>query len=138
MNKTDLQKISEIRLNEAKNLLDNGFFDGAYYLLGYAIECAFKACIAKQFKEYDFPDKKLVNKSHTHELEKLLGLAGLKQKLQEAQKENEELELNWAVVKDWSAEDRYQHGITEQKAKQFYEAVTQENIGIYSWLKNWW
>jgi len=33
---------------------------GAYYLMGYAIECAFKAAISKQIKEHDFPDKKLV------------------------------------------------------------------------------
>jgi len=138
MNKDDLQKISVMRLDEAALLLDHNFFDGAYYLLGYSIECALKACIAKQFKEHDFPDKKLVNASHTHQLDNLQGIAGLKQKLLDDQKENEEIELNWALVKDWSVDDRYQHGISEQKAKDYYEAVTQEDTGIFSWLKNCW
>ena len=60
MNRDDLQKLSEIRLKEAKVLLDQDLFDGAYYLLGYALECALKSCIAKQFRQYDFPDRKLV------------------------------------------------------------------------------
>jgi HEPN domain-containing protein len=56
VNRTDFQKLSEIRVREAEVLFENGFYEGAYYLAGYAIECAFKACIAKQIREYDFPD----------------------------------------------------------------------------------
>ncbi|RLC09228.1 MAG: DNA-binding protein, partial [Deltaproteobacteria bacterium] len=26
-------------------MLDNGYFNGAYYLLGYSVECTLKACI---------------------------------------------------------------------------------------------
>ena len=74
MNRKNLQTLTELRLKEAKVLLDQGFQDGAYYLLGYAVECALKSCIAKQFREYDFPDKKLVLDSHTHELSKLLSV----------------------------------------------------------------
>jgi len=37
-----------------------GFFDGAYYLAGYAVECAIKACIAKGTRRYEFPDKRKV------------------------------------------------------------------------------
>jgi hypothetical protein len=47
MNRNDLQNLSRLREKEAKVLLDNGCFAGAYYLLGYAVECALKACIAK-------------------------------------------------------------------------------------------
>jgi HEPN domain-containing protein len=68
MNRTDLQEIAEIRLRESKALLAAGLFDGTYYLAGYAVECALKACIAKRTQEHDFPDKKLVNDSHTHDL----------------------------------------------------------------------
>ena len=45
--------------------------DGAYYLAGYAIECALKACIAKATRRYDFPDRKKVDASHTHDLREL-------------------------------------------------------------------
>ncbi len=47
MNRSDLQNLATIRLRDAEVLLDNGRYDGAYYLLGYVIECALKACIAK-------------------------------------------------------------------------------------------
>ena len=68
MNRVDLQALSETRIREAKSLLAAEFMDGAYYLAGYSVECALKACIAKQTQEHDFPDKKLVNESHTHNL----------------------------------------------------------------------
>ena len=75
MNRKDLQTLSDLRVKEARALFDQGLFDGAYYLLGYAMECALKSCIARQFRQYDFPDKKLVLDSYTHELEKLLSVS---------------------------------------------------------------
>jgi len=39
-------------------LLRLGLFDGAYYLAGYAVECALKACIAKGTQRFEFPDKR--------------------------------------------------------------------------------
>jgi len=46
--------------------------DGAYYLAGYAVECALKACIAKKTQRHEFPDKRRVDASHTHNLIQLL------------------------------------------------------------------
>ena len=54
MNKRDLEALVGIRVKEAQLLFDNKCYEGAYYLLGYALECAIKACIAKQVKEHDF------------------------------------------------------------------------------------
>ena len=68
MNKNDLESLSAIRFNEAKCLLDNGFYHGAYYLCGYSVECALKACIAKTFQQHEFPNKKIVMDSYTHDL----------------------------------------------------------------------
>lgn len=79
MNKNDLEALSDTRLNEAKCLLDHGFFHGAYYLCGYAVECALKACIAKSFLQHEFPNKKVVNDSYTHDLSQLLKIANLHQ-----------------------------------------------------------
>lgn len=45
--------------------------------MGYAVECALKACVAKQVRRYDFPDKKLANEAFTHDLEKLVRVSGL-------------------------------------------------------------
>ena len=119
-------------MKEAKVLLDQGFYDGAYYLLGYAVECALKSCIAKQFREYDFPDKKIVLDSHTHEFSKLLGVSGLKSEFEKQIRINPELDSNWAIVKDWSEQMRYQYGVNKIKANDFYNAVTEKVTGILS------
>ena len=78
MNRVDLQELSVTRLADGVLLLEAGRNSGAYYMLGYAVECALKASIAKQIREHDFPDKKLVVDSHTHDLVKLLNLSGLR------------------------------------------------------------
>ncbi len=60
MNRWELQKIAKIRKKEVKIMKDNNCYSGTYYLCGYVIECALKACIAKKTKSCDFPDKKVV------------------------------------------------------------------------------
>jgi len=47
MNRNDFQQLADVRIDEAVVLLDQGKYDGAYYLAGYAVECSLKACIAK-------------------------------------------------------------------------------------------
>jgi HEPN domain-containing protein len=98
MNRIDFQRLAELRLKEAKTLLSAELPDGAYYLAGYAVECALKACIAKRTREHDFPEKKLVNDSHTHDLGKLLELAGLSDLLKRDVANDEELKLDWENV----------------------------------------
>ncbi|HLF84399.1 MAG TPA: HEPN domain-containing protein [Blastocatellia bacterium] len=63
MNRNDLKLLAVTRLREAKVLLANGEYSGAYYLAGYVVECALKACIAKRTKRHDFPDRKIANKA---------------------------------------------------------------------------
>lgn len=139
MNRSDLQKLAKLRVKEAKVLLDNKRYEGAYYLLGYAVECAFKSCIAKQIKRYEFPDKKLVNDMWTHDLNKLLILSGLRQEHRKESSQNENFALNWIIVKDWSEQVRYDlKTVTPQKAKEFYSAVTDKQHGVLSWLQKLW
>lgn len=138
MNKSDLENLVEIRLSEAEILLKSRSFQGAYYLVGYSLECALKACIANQVKQYDFPDKTLANKSYTHKLEDLVGIAGLKHKLLEKEKKDTNFSFNWAVVKDWSESARYECNIEETKANDLFNAITEEKSGILAWLKTYW
>ena len=51
ISRSDFQWLAKTRIREAKALLDNGLFDGAYYLAGYAVECALKACIVKKIRK---------------------------------------------------------------------------------------
>ena len=50
MKRNELQELASERLKEAQALLGAGFWSGAYYLSGYSIEFALKACIARQFQ----------------------------------------------------------------------------------------
>ena len=77
MNRAELQELSRIRFSEAKSLLRAGFADGAYYLAGYSVECGLKACIAKSTRRFDFPDKRSVEASHTHNLKDLVKVANM-------------------------------------------------------------
>jgi hypothetical protein len=137
MNKADLEELASIRIKEAGILLTADCYQGAYYLAGYALECTLKACIAKQVKEFDFPDKKLANDSYTHKLADLVITAGLKQKLAEQEKQNKEFKLNWSVVIEWSEESRYKFAITKQEAHDLFAAITDNESGILPWLKKY-
>ncbi|HET6628345.1 MAG TPA: hypothetical protein VFG91_01070 [Woeseiaceae bacterium] len=138
MNRADLQKISQMRRADAHALLSAGRFAGAYYLAGYAVECALKACIAKQIGHHDFPDKKLVNDAHTHDLDKLVRLAGLQPDLESELKKSPDLEINWSVVKEWSEQKRYDRGVSKARAKDLYSACVARKYGVLAWIKKRW
>lgn len=61
LNRDTLRKLAENRLEEARILLVNKQWTGAYYMAGLAVECALKSCLAAEVKEHDFPDKEFVN-----------------------------------------------------------------------------
>ena len=138
MNRNELQKISRVRLKEARALLQAGHHPGAYYLAGYSVECALKACIAKQTGRHDFPDKDLASKAWTHDLDTLIKLAGLQRELAKDTKVNRTLDINWATVKDWSVSTRYVVDISRAVARDFYLACTARKYGILSWIKKRW
>jgi len=108
VNRAELQALADLRLSEAKALLAAGCPDGSYYLAGYAVECALKACIAKRTREHDFPDKKLVVDSHSHDIVKLIQLADLKRELEAATQDSPALAASLDIVKDWSEAKRYE------------------------------
>jgi len=138
MNRSDLQRLADLRIREAKVLLDNDYYQGAYYLAGYAVECALKACIAKETKEYDFPDKKLAKSSYTHDLTELLGISRLTEKMKDAKSQNKTLETYWAVVVTWNEDARYEIARSKEATADLYEAITDPADGLLAWLKNWW
>jgi len=138
MNKSDLEKIVDIRIKEAQVLLDAACYEGAYYLAGYALECAIKACIAKQVQQYDFPNKELTNQSYTHNFTDLLGAANLKQRLNQKEQQDNDFKLNWSIAKDWNETARYKNAIEANTAKDLYEAITNSQSGILIWLKKFW
>jgi HEPN domain-containing protein len=136
MNRRTFQKLAIARLQDAKVLLKARRFDAAYYLAGYVIECALKACIAKRTKKFDFPPKS-TNKIYTHDLEHLLESAGLAKAFEIRLAADATLARYWTVVKDWSEESRYDaSGL--RAAKELLEAVSDPSHGVLQCLQKDW
>jgi hypothetical protein len=125
------------RLAEAKMLVQTGQSSGAYYLAGYAIECALKARIAGLFQQNQIPDRRFVNDVYTHDLAALLRLAGLQSELESAGVST--LQQSWSVVKNWSEESRYKVW-TAEEASAMIEAIDGSGAaeGLFQWLSNRW
>jgi HEPN domain-containing protein len=138
MNRTDFQNLAELRLEESKALLAAGFPDGAYYLAGYAVECALKACIAKRTRQHDFPDKTLVIESHTHVLKELLRLAEVKGDWDAEMAANPALRGNWILLQTWSETSRYEKGRTAQQAADLIDAIENAKGGMLPWVRQRW
>jgi hypothetical protein len=138
MNRLDLQQLAEDRITDAQALLDAGRWSAAYYLAGYAVECALKACIAKQTNQHDFPDKDRVQRAYTHNLVGLVTLALLDEDLRKTRHdETPSLYRYWQFVKDWSEQARYEQ-LSEDKARKLYLAITDSESGVLPWIKKNW
>jgi AbiV family abortive infection protein len=137
MTRNDLKQLARIRIEEAQVLFNNKNYSEAYYLAGYSIECALKACIAKQIRKFDFPDKHLANDSYTHDIEKLLKVAGLFSLHKQECDSNPNFKTNWEVVKDWSEKSRYQK-FDKNAAKDLYLSIIDQTNGILPWLEQHW
>jgi hypothetical protein len=138
MDRAQLQQLAELRLADAKVLIEASRWGAAYYLLGYCIECALKACAAKQFLLHEVPEKGFVNSFYNHDLEKLLAISNVKAQLESRTKSDSNFRINWSVVKDWKADRRYDPSITEALARGMYEAVTNSASGVLPWLRTQW
>ncbi len=106
MNRSELQQLAKDRIRDAKTLLEGGRWSAAYYLAGYAVECALKACIAKLMRPEEFPDKQLAERCWTHDLDRLVAVAGLRDLRDMANRSDPDLLASWDVVKDWNEASR--------------------------------
>lgn len=130
--RSDFEKLLELRLTEAKLLLDHKDWDGSYYLAGYAIEFAPKIrIIARLMKSDSFPDKKLAENFYKHELTLLRKLAELDDEMDD----DAAVSLHWDIVKNWSEQTRYTIGKSETEAKALFDAIEKE---VLPWIKARW
>jgi HEPN domain-containing protein len=137
MNREDFQHLADVRAAEAQILFDAKAYDGTYYLAGYAVECALKACIAKLTKAHDFPDKQFAIAIFTHDLHTLRSRSNLDREFEEAASNDPNLAASWNVVADWSEVSRYDR-CTKQQAYDLLLAVTDPAKGVLPWLKARW
>ncbi len=118
--------------------MHDGHYSGAYYLCGYLVEYALKACIAKQSRRYEFPrDPETVRKCCSHNFDNLVKAADLGQELKELIQKDDAFSDNWTVANEWSEQTRYEV-ISEPDARALYKAVNDPDHGVLQWLKSLW
>ena len=137
LNKNDLQRLSEIRLEDAIHLLQANKASSAYYLAGYSIELGLKACISNLFQENVIPDKGLVNAIYTHSLEALMSTSGLLPELNADMKNDPMFGANWGIVTKWNEHSRYEIW-DPVSAATLINAITDQDHGVFPWVKKHW
>jgi HEPN domain-containing protein len=137
MNRADLQRLANSRIREAKILFKSGEYSGAYYLAGYAVECALKACFARGVQRYDFPDKNRAGKIFIHRLPELAKLANLDSEMTADFAANKRLGGSWLLVCNWTEESRYSVW-TKDDAEAILNAIARRRDGVLPWIKQRW
>ena len=135
--RAELQLVSNRKLEDAFTLFNNGGYSNAFYLAGYAIECALKACIAKQVLPETIPDKQFVKTIYTHSFDSLIGLAGLRGELRAKQDADQIFQAQWAVASEWSPDVRYA-SVDKSTTHLMLIAVGDANHGVLPWIKTFW
>ena len=138
MNQAEWQEIAKEKLHAAEVLLAAGEWASAYYLAGYAVECGLKSCIIARLAKTphlisEENQKKYSENCWTHDVEKLLDLAGLRGVLEA----DATLRRHWMYVKVWDEQSRYK-GKNENDARSLYNAITDATDGVMTWLRMYW
>jgi HEPN domain-containing protein len=136
-----LRQMAEVRLADAKVLLDGGRWEFAYYAAGYAVECGLKSCVLSQMIYTGLVFEEKVVDFRIHEFDKLVKLAGLKDEQNAEFKASSvagnEFNQNWEIVKNWTSSSRYE-GKSELEAKELYAAIADESHGVLRWIRTYW
>jgi HEPN domain-containing protein len=125
------QQLCHVRIEDADALFRNGRYDAAYYLAGYAVECAFKARIVTLLEGYFSPAAKYVRENlYIHSLVKLLESAELNIVL-----ESEPIGTHWGIVKEWKETSRYDFPVqTRESSERMLESVRK----VVDCIKQYW
>lgn len=137
LTKSDLEKLALMRLEDAIFLLHANRCSSAYYLAGYSLELALKACIAKLVQPNTIPDKAFVNAIYVHKLDSLLGLSGLRPTFDACARANPQLAAHWAIANNWSEESRYSLW-DPFAAASLIQAIHEPSYGVFPWVKKHW
>jgi len=138
MNRRDFQRLSATRLGDAEALLTARRYSAAYYLAGYAVECALKARIAKQTRRYDFPpDPRTISRIYTHQLDTLVQAADLRRELDAETSNDPQFKEYWTLLAGWSEQARYEVR-SRADAVGFVIAGSDDEHGVLQWLRRHW
>ncbi|MFD2573568.1 HEPN domain-containing protein [Spirosoma soli] len=129
----ELKQMAKDRLAEAELMCNHSFFQGAYYIAGYAVEFSLKALICKRLGVDVFAPRgpggegspAVVRSSlQIHDLPALLVFAGLQPALREIKVNDIDLFRAWSSVSEWTEQRRYQPlACSEQTVLKFLKSV---------------
>ena len=137
MKREDLQSLAVIRLADATLLLENQRYSSAYYLAGYSVELGLKACVARQIRQNEIPDKAMIRDVLTHRFGTLVNLAGLGAELGRAQDADRRFQANWGLASEWSPDVRYDI-IDALSAQVLISAIGDPAHGVLKWIREHW
>ena len=128
------KRLANKRYAEAKLLNKKRLFSGAYYLGGYVIELALKACYCKNVKKGEFPPERGVyDKLYNHDLNKLLDVSGIKSDFNDEVENSNDLQSAWDVIKDWSEKTRYTI-LNKEEAESLINSIEK----VFNWIMTKW
>ena len=155
MNSTlEIKQLADARLEDAKILLVNSRYEGAFYLAGYAIELTLKAKICTHLDIDDlFSDNPTTHSKSslgkfresvmTHDLFILLNLCGLGQKFEKEKLSNVYFNQNCSLLFQsptatiWSEKVRYKQGyITQKNVVKITNFLTEPIKGLLQWIES--
>jgi HEPN domain-containing protein len=136
MNRREFQGLAIERLGDAKALLTAGRYSGAYYIAGYAVECALKACISRMTNQDDFPPQ-TTKGYYTHDINALRKTAGLDGDFEREAKGDRDFESYWSVASKWTELTRYQQR-GQKDAVDLLTAIDDPQHGVLQWLRKSW
>lgn len=142
MTRADWQQIAEERLLAAQALLAASLWSSAYYMAGYAVESGLKSCILAYITttpEVLFQEggNKFSAECWTHDIEKLVKLAGIKTVRDTEIAANGILKNNWGIVTKWTEKSRYEKK-TQAEAQELYNAIADNANGVMQWIRARW
>ena len=135
--------MAEERVLDAQALLDGGRWGFAYYVSGYAVECALKSCLLARMihTAWVFEDKWKAQDCLTHDFGALIRLSGLEAQLFSRQMDGvavgDEFLKHWGTALQWRVTSRYESK-TEPEARDLFTAITRNSDGVLPWLRRFW
>jgi HEPN domain-containing protein len=94
--RSDFQKLAADRLADSQALFKAKRYDAAFYLAGYAVECALKACIARRRRRHEFPlSPEAAREIYSHDFDGLVRAAGLTKSIEQARVADPRFALYW-------------------------------------------
>lgn len=119
MQKIEIEKIVQARIEDAEVLYKASRFDGSVYLCGYAMELGLKARICRTLQWDQYPTSKEYSSFKTHDLDVLLHLTGLEDKIKV------KYMAAWSIVAQWNPEARYNPigNVKDSDAKDMLEST---------------